>query len=517
MSSKNARRRGTTQKDKASAVKAKEDDGPELFCICQQPYDSRRFMIGCDHCNGWFHARCVNITVAEAERLENFICPPCKQKRKRKEKTDRGKKGKSKGSSAASRSGGMARGSAEYRPPSRKPSQRIKRHEVRKAQTSNDQPYEPNFDTSDSEADGRNGEQNNNKIPKIPDPEPSDSEASAEMGVSTKDHTLSVDVHAYAITAEDLGANLDLSSLTADDRDEKLIAHLKQRAFEIEASLHRTQSLAQIKKSGLAFARRKTLELQTENLLKKHKGSEIPDFSDEKADDLLRGINKVRQLREVSEHCIKCPVSKGYIPIPDFEKHLVECAMQQVLKIEENSSTLKKKIIRKRKLQQKLEICGCPLLPQGGEEGEGEEGKNKMGEEGLLKEKEKEEDSKAAEQPLATNGDVAAAAAPNASVTTTGAAAKSPSSGGPEAMEEDKDTTAGDDEKKKENSNNTEVGGGGGGGAASTSPDAAASAADATATAGDSAKTDNGSTAPPPAAAAAAAAAQSRGEVEKCK
>jgi len=55
------------------------EDEIELYCVCQQPYDSRRFMIGCDKCFGWFHARCVNVTVTEAHRLKQFVCPPCRK------------------------------------------------------------------------------------------------------------------------------------------------------------------------------------------------------------------------------------------------------------------------------------------------------------------------------------------------------------------------------------------------------------------------------------------------------
>ena len=54
-----------------------EVTGEELFCICRQPYDSRRFMIGCDECDGWFHAKCVNLSKAEAEASKQWKCPDC--------------------------------------------------------------------------------------------------------------------------------------------------------------------------------------------------------------------------------------------------------------------------------------------------------------------------------------------------------------------------------------------------------------------------------------------------------
>jgi len=38
-----------------------------------------RFYIGCDLCSNWFHGACVGITEKEAKKLEDFVCPGCKQ------------------------------------------------------------------------------------------------------------------------------------------------------------------------------------------------------------------------------------------------------------------------------------------------------------------------------------------------------------------------------------------------------------------------------------------------------
>lgn len=51
--------------------------GNELYCVCKQPYDSDRFMIGCDLCDGWYHAGCVNISEDTAKLMESYICPNC--------------------------------------------------------------------------------------------------------------------------------------------------------------------------------------------------------------------------------------------------------------------------------------------------------------------------------------------------------------------------------------------------------------------------------------------------------
>lgn len=78
----------------------------KLYCICQTPYDDskydhtshfvdifinkiniwccvsiRRFYVGCDLCNNWFHGDCVNITEDESKDLSEFICSECKHAR----------------------------------------------------------------------------------------------------------------------------------------------------------------------------------------------------------------------------------------------------------------------------------------------------------------------------------------------------------------------------------------------------------------------------------------------------
>eukprot|EP00475_Leptophrys_vorax_P038850 TRINITY_DN69367_c0_g1_i1.p1 TRINITY_DN69367_c0_g1~~TRINITY_DN69367_c0_g1_i1.p1 ORF type:complete len:514 (+),score=121.76 TRINITY_DN69367_c0_g1_i1:169-1710(+) len=52
--------------------------GNELYCVCRKPYDPNKFMIGCDICLDWFHAECVNVSAAEAKKIESYQCPNCK-------------------------------------------------------------------------------------------------------------------------------------------------------------------------------------------------------------------------------------------------------------------------------------------------------------------------------------------------------------------------------------------------------------------------------------------------------
>lgn len=78
--SKTKPKKNPNKKPKGRTSHDSPDEENELFCICRQPYDPQRFMIGCDKCDGWFHAQCVNVTVNEAHRLNQFACPPCSNK-----------------------------------------------------------------------------------------------------------------------------------------------------------------------------------------------------------------------------------------------------------------------------------------------------------------------------------------------------------------------------------------------------------------------------------------------------
>ncbi|GBP39976.1 Death-inducer obliterator 1 [Eumeta japonica] len=60
-----------------------EDDPDRLWCICKQPHNNR-FMICCDRCEDWFHGKCVNITKAMGQQMEQqgieWTCPNCIKK-----------------------------------------------------------------------------------------------------------------------------------------------------------------------------------------------------------------------------------------------------------------------------------------------------------------------------------------------------------------------------------------------------------------------------------------------------
>ncbi|GFR82300.1 CXXC-type zinc finger protein 1 [Elysia marginata] len=51
-------------------------DGETLYCICRTA-DSERFMIGCDHCEEWYHGDCIGITAEDARHIKRYYCDAC--------------------------------------------------------------------------------------------------------------------------------------------------------------------------------------------------------------------------------------------------------------------------------------------------------------------------------------------------------------------------------------------------------------------------------------------------------
>jgi len=69
------------QKSSTRQKKPKEQK-PVIYCICRQPDDGERPMIGCDGCEEWFHFECLNMNKADQQRvqaLERYYCPTCEK------------------------------------------------------------------------------------------------------------------------------------------------------------------------------------------------------------------------------------------------------------------------------------------------------------------------------------------------------------------------------------------------------------------------------------------------------
>jgi hypothetical protein len=57
---------------------ANEGEHGETLCgSCGESYGPDEFWICCDICEKWFHGKCVKITAAKADHMEQYKCPSC--------------------------------------------------------------------------------------------------------------------------------------------------------------------------------------------------------------------------------------------------------------------------------------------------------------------------------------------------------------------------------------------------------------------------------------------------------
>ncbi|XP_073455960.1 CXXC-type zinc finger protein 1 isoform X2 [Aquarana catesbeiana] len=65
--------------DLAGLGETENGENAPVYCICRKP-DINCFMIGCDHCNEWFHGDCINITEKMAKAIREWYCMSCRAK-----------------------------------------------------------------------------------------------------------------------------------------------------------------------------------------------------------------------------------------------------------------------------------------------------------------------------------------------------------------------------------------------------------------------------------------------------
>ncbi|NP_001085408.1 CXXC finger protein 1 S homeolog [Xenopus laevis] len=65
--------------DLTTARDTEDGENAPVYCICRKP-DINCFMIGCDHCNEWFHGHCINITEKMAKAIREWYCMQCREK-----------------------------------------------------------------------------------------------------------------------------------------------------------------------------------------------------------------------------------------------------------------------------------------------------------------------------------------------------------------------------------------------------------------------------------------------------
>ena len=66
----------TTRKRRKPTLASGKDESAETYCICKKPYVGD-CMIQCDLCQEWFHGKCVNVSLHEAEHMDTYACPLC--------------------------------------------------------------------------------------------------------------------------------------------------------------------------------------------------------------------------------------------------------------------------------------------------------------------------------------------------------------------------------------------------------------------------------------------------------
>lgn len=56
-------------------------DAHTVYCICRRPDtdDDDGLMVGCESCDGWFHASCVGLDEEMVELLDVYICKSCER------------------------------------------------------------------------------------------------------------------------------------------------------------------------------------------------------------------------------------------------------------------------------------------------------------------------------------------------------------------------------------------------------------------------------------------------------
>lgn len=57
-----------------------EDHGEAACPACGTSGDPEEFWIFCDHCEKWYHGRCVRMTPARAEHIKQYKCPNCSKR-----------------------------------------------------------------------------------------------------------------------------------------------------------------------------------------------------------------------------------------------------------------------------------------------------------------------------------------------------------------------------------------------------------------------------------------------------
>ena len=79
------RRRVKQEKHSDSSDDGERPSEP-VYCVCRRPDGGDEFMIQCDRCEEWYHGKCIGVTEAAAEEIEEYECSLCSGKSGKREK-----------------------------------------------------------------------------------------------------------------------------------------------------------------------------------------------------------------------------------------------------------------------------------------------------------------------------------------------------------------------------------------------------------------------------------------------
>ncbi|ORX38275.1 hypothetical protein BD324DRAFT_346512 [Kockovaella imperatae] len=77
MASSSKKVKSKPPKSKSKKRTKKQSKDSDTYCICQSDGEDGRPMIECGTCDNWFHFDCLELSVDEAERIHEFVCPDC--------------------------------------------------------------------------------------------------------------------------------------------------------------------------------------------------------------------------------------------------------------------------------------------------------------------------------------------------------------------------------------------------------------------------------------------------------
>uniref|UniRef100_A0A0R3RXK3 PHD-type domain-containing protein n=1 Tax=Elaeophora elaphi TaxID=1147741 RepID=A0A0R3RXK3_9BILA len=83
-------RRGTSPSTSSRPGTASSESIPDIdttkrHCKCNQPYDPKKFYVGCDLCYQWFHGKCVGISERKSKKMTSWVCEDCAKEQKSSE------------------------------------------------------------------------------------------------------------------------------------------------------------------------------------------------------------------------------------------------------------------------------------------------------------------------------------------------------------------------------------------------------------------------------------------------